>query len=152
MGRGIAQSYAVAGVPACLVDLKDRSEGDQKKLRRAVKEEIGKDLAFASDVGLLHTDRIEKILNNIRITRATEKECNLSDANFIFEAVPEIIDAKKAAFEWISQHAAADAIVASTTSTLRPMIPRTSPRRSLSALVEGSTAIDITGLAKVVDP
>ena len=118
MGRGIAQSYAVAGVPACLVDLKDRSEDDQKKLRRAVKEEIGKDLAFASDVGLLHTDRIEKTLNNIRITRATEKSCNLSDANFIFEAVPEIIDVKKAAFEWISQHASADAVVASTTSTL----------------------------------
>ncbi|CAN0503789.1 unnamed protein product, partial [Discosporangium mesarthrocarpum] len=42
----------------------------------------------------------------------------LSDAPLIFEGVPEILDAKERAFAIACEHAAPDAIIASTTSTM----------------------------------
>ncbi|MGI9481249.1 MAG: 3-hydroxyacyl-CoA dehydrogenase NAD-binding domain-containing protein, partial [Hyphomicrobiales bacterium] len=60
----------------------------------------------------------------------------LSDASYVFEAVPETLEAKQAAFDLICQGAQPDAIIASTTSTiLSTDLERfvTNPERFLNA-------------------
>ena len=58
------------------------------------------------------------ILARIRIVPRGEAPAALARADVVFEGVPEVLDAKRAAFEWACGHLRADAIVASTTSTM----------------------------------
>ena len=118
MGRGIAQSYALADVSAVLIDMKERTRDEQGQLASTVKSEIGKDLEFLVSVDLITADRAETVLGLISTLPASDAGEAIQTAEIIFEAVPEIISVKEAAFSWISENALATAIVASTTSTL----------------------------------
>lgn len=117
MGRGIALSYAFAGVPVVMLDLKKRTEEGRARLHDEAMAEIRRDLAFLVSVGLLDDFKMGEVVGRIGFAAETEAAQVLASASIIFEGVPEVLEAKQEAFAFVSHHAAPDAIVASTTST-----------------------------------
>ena len=119
MGRGIALTFAFAGLPVHIVDMKDRSTEQFASLKKSALEEIRTDLDFMASLGLLEVDQIEEILARIFIEDKTTGSSMLATAPLIFEGVPEVLEVKKQAFDWVNEHIDPDAIFASTTSTMQ---------------------------------
>jgi 3-hydroxybutyryl-CoA dehydrogenase len=117
MGRGIALSYAFAGTAVLLVDLKPRTLEQRRALQDRVVAEIRHDLGFLVSVQLLQADKVDAVLERIGFAGAEDAAVALGSASIIYEGVPERIEAKQQAFAFVSEHAAKDAIIASTTST-----------------------------------
>ena len=133
MGRGLAVVFAYAGHPVSLVDLKPRE--DAVAWAGAALAEIRGTLEMLVACGMIEAGDVERIAARIRVVPA-DGLCALAEADVIFEGVPETLEAKQAAFATISAHARADAIIASTTSTilsdtLAAMV--TGPERFLNA-------------------
>lgn len=136
MGCGIAHVFAYAGHEVRLVDAKERTDEDFQRLVRGAKAGIEAGLRVLAGFGMLEDADIARILPRIRILPRAGAAKALEGARFVFEGVPEVMEAKRDAFDLISRHAAADAIVASTTSTflsttLAGMV--TGPERYLNA-------------------
>ena len=118
MGRGIAHAFAYAGHEALLVDLKDRTPEAARKLADEARAEVDASLAMLASLGAFDDGARPGILERIRFVPRGEAPAALARADVVFEGVPEVLDAKQAAFEWACAHLRADAIVASTTSTM----------------------------------
>ena len=117
MGRGIALSYIFGGVPVLLVDLKERTAQERELLASSALGELRKDLAFLAGIGLMDSAEIDSVLARISFSDARDGEKPLSRCRIIYEGVPEVMQAKKDAFSYISASADSEAIIASTTST-----------------------------------
>lgn len=136
MGRGIAITFAYAGLPVTLIDLKPRTEADFETLRESARKEISTTLEMLSGFGMLGSSGVAKVMSLIQYYNATESGVALSQADIIFEGVPETLDAKQSALQTICEYATTDAIITSTTSTilsdeLQSMV--THPQRFLNA-------------------
>lgn len=118
MGRGIALSCAIAGVPVTLIDLKRRSRDDALRVDQEGLGEIARDLGFLVSLGLLDAAAIPSMMDRVAIRRDNAARQALAACEVVFEGLPETIDAKRTAFEWIGRHASRTTIVASTTSTM----------------------------------
>ena len=118
MGRGIAHAFAYAGHEVLLVDLKDRTPEAARKLADEARAEVDAGLAMLASLGAFDDGARPRILARIRFVPRGEAPAALARADVVFEGVPEVLDAKRAAFEWACAHLRADAIVASTTSTM----------------------------------
>lgn len=118
MGRGIAITFALAGYDVCLVDAKDRTADEFDALRIDALQEVTETLGMLSELNVLACNAVAATAARVRCFALSESEQVLQNADVIFEAVPEILEVKKAAFQLITQQATADAIVASTTSTI----------------------------------
>jgi len=133
MGRGIALAFAYAGHDVALVDLKVRS--DWNRLREEAMAEMQASLAMLAELGAMPADAVGRVMSRIKVHPQTEARL-LAQAEIIFEAVPETLEAKRDAFARICELAAPDAVLASTTSTilvtdLVPLVTR--PERLLNA-------------------
>jgi 3-hydroxybutyryl-CoA dehydrogenase len=133
MGRGIALAFAYAGHDVALVDLKVRS--DWNRLREEALAEMQASLAMLAELGAMPADAVGRVMSRIKVHPQTEARL-LAQAEIIFEAVPETLEAKRDAFARICELAAPDAVLASTTSTilvtdLVPLVTR--PERLLNA-------------------
>jgi 3-hydroxybutyryl-CoA dehydrogenase len=133
MGRGIALAFAYAGHEVALVDLKPRDDWDQ--LRAEAIAEMRASLAMLAELGAMPADAVARVMGRIRLYAEPQSDV-LRDAEIIFEAVPETLEAKASAFERICAIASDDAVLASTTSTilvtdLVPLVTR--PKRLLNA-------------------
>jgi len=118
MGRGIALSYAYAGQATLLIDLKARTEEGYAELEASARTELAADLAFLEKLDLIKHEHVQAVLDKVSFAHpGTEAIASLKDYPIIYEGVPEVMEAKAEAFAFLSEHAAADAIVASTTST-----------------------------------
>jgi 3-hydroxybutyryl-CoA dehydrogenase len=127
MGRGIALAFTLAGREVTLVDLKPRSNFAQ--LRDEAMQEMEASLAMLVELGAI--PRVD--LSGIRIVQGGEA---LRDADLIFEAVPETLEAKREAFAHICGVCTDTSILASTTSTIlvTDLVPLvTHPERLLNA-------------------
>lgn len=109
MGHGIAQSYALAGYPVHLYDLKE--EFLQKAMQAVVNN-----LDVLVKEGVVSEEEKEAALANIEVT--TDLEVAVKEADFITEAIPEVLEMKWELFERLEQYAKPAAIIASNTSTL----------------------------------
>lgn len=118
MGRGIAIAFAYAGHPVRLIDLKDRSPEDFEALADAARSEIASTLDMMAGFGMLEADESARAAERVSFHPQAGCPDALSGTSVIFEGVPETLEAKKAAFAIVSKHADADAIIASTTSTI----------------------------------
>lgn len=118
MGRGIAQVFAYAGYQVTLLDLKDRPEKDRQALFGNALDEIGQNLEFLADEGLFEPTEIKTILDRVKTNGSQTADTILARADFIFEAVPEVLEAKRQALQVIGNFARPDAVVSSTTSTI----------------------------------
>ncbi|WP_286887032.1 3-hydroxyacyl-CoA dehydrogenase family protein [Aneurinibacillus sp. UBA3580] len=109
MGHGIAQVYAQAGIAVILYDLED------SYLEKA-KKAIEANLALQAGQGLLTETESREAL--ARITTTTNLEETVRTAEFITEAIPEVIEWKWELYEKLERLAKPDAVIASNTSTL----------------------------------
>lgn len=134
MGRGLAIVFAYAGHPVRLVDLKQRD--DAAAYLGTAAGEIRDTLQMLSGCGMLGPAQINAIAARIDYIPAKDAPQALSDADVIFEGVPETLEAKRDGLATIASHARSGAIIASTTSTilsdeLQAMV--TGPERFLNA-------------------
>jgi 3-hydroxybutyryl-CoA dehydrogenase len=118
MGRGIAHTFAFAGHKVLLFDSKPRNTQADEKLRDDCFAEIQANLQNLAKLGVLTPAQIELTLQNIEYVSFANATHLLPEATVVFEGVPEVLEAKKVAFEFISHHVSAECIVASTTSTI----------------------------------
>lgn len=127
MGRGIALAFTLAGREVTLVDLKPRANFAQ--LRDEAMQEMEASLAM-----LVELEAIPRVdMSGIRIVQGGEA---LRQADLVFEAVPETLEAKRDAFARICGLVSEQAILASTTSTIlvTDLVPLvTHPERLLNA-------------------
>jgi len=109
MGHGFAQVFAQKGYPVFLYDV------DEKILERALKQ-VAANLDTFIENGLIR--KKEKVPIQNRITILTDLEAAVRNADFVLEAVPELMDLKKEIFKKLDQFAPPHAILASNTSGL----------------------------------
>ena len=136
MGRGMAIAFAYAGHPVVLIDAKDRDSAGFAALEKAAETELRATLTMLGGFGMLSDADIDTVLARITTVPLSASAEALAQSQVIFEGVPEVLDAKREACALISAHAAPDAIIASTTSTilsndLQPMV--SNPERFLNA-------------------
>ena len=117
MGRGIALSYGYSGKSVALLDLKERERAAWENLVDAGRTELRADLNFLASVQLLDETEVEDTLNRISHHPRDEADSVLPQCPIIYEAVPEVMTAKAAAFALVSEAADPEAVIASTTST-----------------------------------
>ena len=117
MGQGIAQAFAFAGHPVQLVDLKERSADDTQALERRALDEIRANLAALAGLGVFPASMIDGIVARIAFVAAGDVADALPRADYLFEGVPERMDAKQQAFASMAPHLRDDVVIASTTST-----------------------------------
>ncbi|PEF35800.1 3-hydroxybutyryl-CoA dehydrogenase [Bacillus sp. AFS094228] len=108
MGSGIAQSFAVSGYFVTINDIKE-------ELLYHAQNRISENLSLLIEEGAL-TDR-EKQGALANITYSVDLEGAVRDADFIIEAIPEVIELKLNLYQQLEEIIKPDAIVASNTST-----------------------------------
>lgn len=108
MGSGIAQSFAVSGYFVTINDVKE-------ELLNHAQNRISENLSLLMEEGAL-TDR-EKQGALANITYSEDLEGTVRDADFIIEAIPEVIELKLNLYQQLEEMIKPDAIVASNTST-----------------------------------
>ena len=118
MGRGLAHVFAYAGHDVRLLDVKERDTESYAALNADAMADIGRTIGLMAALGRIAADDIEPILARVTVYPLDRAADALSDAPLIFEGVPEVLDAKERAFAIAGEHAAPDAIIASTTSTM----------------------------------
>lgn len=115
MGRGIAVVFAYSGHKVRLVDLKPRATAESGRVAAEAQQEIHAALETLAGLGVMPREAIAPIAARVSLHAGVDA---LTDADVIFEGVPETREAKRAALEAISAAARPDAIIASTTSTM----------------------------------
>lgn len=111
MGRGIAYVSAVGGFHTTLVDIQ---ETQLKNAKREIHT------LFEKAVALHKMTEHQKAEAFSNLYFSTNLEKSVQNADLIIEAVPEIINIKKAIFGTIDKHAPEMCIFASNTSTMSP--------------------------------
>lgn len=108
MGSSIAQSFATSGYSVTINDLNE-------ELLRKSKNRIFENLSLiAEEVGLSEDQKQSNLANIYYTTDLVEA---VKEADFIIEAIPEVIEWKWELYEKLERIMKADAIVASNTST-----------------------------------
>lgn len=109
MGGGIAQVFALAGRQVRIADVS--AEHAARSRERIIAE-----AADYAGRGLFPEDAAERIA--ARVSAASSIEEAVQDADFIEEAVPEILTLKHETLARVSSAARADALIGSNTSTI----------------------------------
>lgn len=118
MGRGIALSFALGGVRAVLLDMKVRPQAEFETMASNIQRELRVELGHMVEVGLFEAEHLETIASRISVVSLDEAVQAVKTIPLFFEGVPEVLAVKEACLRWTSQHVPADAIIASTTSTI----------------------------------
>lgn len=118
MGRGVAVVFAYAGHEVAVVDFKERPQADFDKLAQDALSEIENTFGALARIGLMEASDAPRLMRRVRMVPAREAAEAFGDADYIFEALPEMLDLKRAALAHASRLAGADTIIASTTSTI----------------------------------
>ena len=118
MGRGMAHAFAYAGFPVTVVDFKERAPADYQRIEAEMRREIAGDLEFLSSLDVLTAAQVQAVLDLIAFAPSQGSADVLAGADFVFEGVPETKKAKAEALGRIGRETPAQAICASTTSTM----------------------------------
>ena len=109
MGGGIAQVLALAGARVALADVSaDIAQSNYERLLKESDEFVA--------AGLFPAGATEKLKENLWAAKDIEEA--VADAEYIEEAVPEVLEIKHATLGRISAAARPDAIIGSNTSTI----------------------------------
>ena len=109
MGGGIAQVLALSGAIVALADIsEDVAARNYDRL-------LAESRQFVTD-GLFPAGSTETLSKNLRVAASIEDA--VGDAEFIEEAVPEVVEIKRDILATVSVSARPDAIIASNTSTI----------------------------------
>ncbi|MGY5106953.1 3-hydroxyacyl-CoA dehydrogenase NAD-binding domain-containing protein, partial [Streptomyces sp. 900105245] len=107
MGQGIARAFLAAGMDVTVADVKETDE-DRAGYRKAAEQQI---------LDRLRTDAAPDTVPQLLVCDRESAQERLATADVVFEAVPEVIEAKRDTLSWVDAHVSADAVIASTTST-----------------------------------
>lgn len=118
MGRGIAIAFAYAGHDVALIDSEQRAPEAFADLAREVRAELHTELELLRDIGFITADQAEPMRRHISLHSRTECPPVLADAQFVFEAVLEVLEVKRSTYAWLNASASDTAVFASTTSTM----------------------------------
>lgn len=118
MGCGIALSFACAGYEVALIDSEDRSSEDFDELVRATRSALQADLDFLRDAGVIPGEQSAGISGRIELVSRSQASKALQRADFVFEAVAEVLEIKESTYAWLNESASKTAVFASTTSTM----------------------------------
>ncbi len=118
MGRGIAHVFAYAGYDVEIVDFKNRSTEESESLLADAKGEIQENLDFLTSLNVLTEDDAAATLTRVRGISIVDADDCLAEADYVFEGVPETLEAKKDAIGRVSEIMKPDGVLASTTSTM----------------------------------
>jgi len=117
MGRGIAHAFAYAGHAVRLIDIKPRDEENQKRFFAESTDEIRGSLQSIAKIGGFDQRFVHPIMQRVALYSRSQAKAALQDASYVFEAVPETMEAKTSALALINDVAEPRSIIASTTST-----------------------------------
>lgn len=109
MGGGMAQVFALAGVPVVLADVSG-------EVARSNRERLVAESARFADEGLFPADAAARVDAALRAAETIEEAA--AGADFVQEAVPERLDVKEQTLGRIAAAARRDAIIGSNTSTI----------------------------------
>ena len=109
MGNGIAHVFALHGYDATLIDLDESLLDDARST-------IEGNLSRQVDNDVIAPEDKTAALNRLSFTAETPK--GVASADLVVEAVPEAQTVKSEVFETLDEHAPADAILASNTSSI----------------------------------
>lgn len=115
MGAGIAQVFARADADVRLVDAKERPEGAERSALEEAAATIRSNLEFLAETGRFEGS-VEGVLGNVERTRSVAG--GLDGADWIFEALPEDPEVKSGFLRDAAPAVPADAVVATTTSSI----------------------------------
>ncbi len=118
MGRGIAIALAYAGQGVALIDLRLRDAMSWAALQAEVRADIRAALQGLAQLGSLREDQIELLAARVALVDVAQAPAALAAAELLFECLPETLQAKRQAFEWMNRHCSAAAIITSTTSSI----------------------------------
>jgi 3-hydroxybutyryl-CoA dehydrogenase len=107
MGPGIAQIFAQGGLKVVLYDIK------KDQLEKASKA-IQNNLNIFQEVGFLTSKEADEVRKRIISTSSLEEATQKAD--FVLEAVPEVLDIKKSVFQALEGLCPPDVILATNTS------------------------------------
>ena len=108
MGAGIAQVAAQAGHRVALFDLRDGAAAEALA-------KLGKTLDGLADKGKLTPEAVQATLARIEVVAAVDAA---RDAGLVVEAVVERLDVKRSLFQQLESLLAADAVLATNTSSI----------------------------------
>jgi 3-hydroxybutyryl-CoA dehydrogenase len=130
MGAGIVQAFAAAGHDVRLLDVKDRSRADREATFDEVREELRSKQAFLVEAGRSDVDG-DAVLENV--TFSADADAALTGADWVFEALPEEPEIKREFLSTAGDALPAEAIVATTTSSisLDTLVPAVDRRERL---------------------
>jgi 3-hydroxybutyryl-CoA dehydrogenase len=117
MGRGIAHAFAYAGHRVTLLDSKPREAPALARLRQEALAEVEASLRLVAELGAMPPAAVPAILERVGFAGRDEAVTALAQAEVVFEGVPEVLEAKRAALDFACQHLPPEALIASTTST-----------------------------------
>ena len=111
-------SSAYAGHDVAVVDFKDRPQADFEKLAAESRAEIESVMHMLARIGLMRHEDVSVLMMRVRLVPANCAAEAFGAADYIFEALPEVLALKREALARASQLAGANTIIASTTSTI----------------------------------
>lgn len=118
MGRGLAHVFAYAGHRVALIDLKARPDREADSVLAKAADEVARSLGLLAKLGQIDPPVCKTITGRVAYLARDDAAAALGRADFVFEAVPEVIDAKRDCFETVCRATRDDAVIASTTSTI----------------------------------
>lgn len=110
IGHGIAISFARANYAVSLID------ADDKGLRRGM-EWIESDLQVLEDLGVVEAGKTGEIAR--RVVASTDLRAGVEGADVVFEAIPDILEAKRNVFRELEKHCSRNTIFATCTASFR---------------------------------
>lgn len=117
MGRGMAHAFLHAGFRVALLDVKPRTAAEAEKALAAARQEVTHGIGVMRAIGRLDAAQEATMLARLSLGADASADAALAGADAVFEAVPEVMEQKQAAFARISAHAGPATPIASTTST-----------------------------------
>ena len=118
MGRGIAAAHALAGQDFALLDLRPRTAQAWRRLQDEARAELQDMFTRMLSLGCIDPATAQAAPGRVSLIGRDDAPAALAAASLLFEAVPETLDAKREALEFAGRHAAPDAIIASSSSTM----------------------------------
>ncbi len=142
MGHGFAMVFAQKGYPVFLLDI------DSRILKRAMNRIVA-NLDTFLEYGLIGKEEKSAVLE--RITTTTDWQMAVGKADFVLEAVPEVLELKKDVFKKLDQNSPPQAILASNTSGLSiTEIGSATRRPEKTIIVHGANPPHIIPVVEIV--
>jgi 3-hydroxybutyryl-CoA dehydrogenase len=142
MGHGFAMVFAQKGYPVFLFDI------DARVLKKA-RNRIAANLDTFLDHGLIREKEKRAVLE--KITTTTDWKTAVGNADFVLEAVPEVLELKREVFKKLDQTSPPHAILASNTSGLSiTEIGSATRRPEKTIIVHGANPPHIIPVVEIV--